>query len=288
MRIHPQVLCFIVFALLSNDRAYALVDGEGEQIQERRDGRADFALNLPPSPLLEAWGGWSYPFRWLPEDALDGISPKVDKFGYAYLRPNLRLMSSVKVNQVELRMDVYPLSFFGGTFGTVVTHMDLAKLDAFEKWSDYDCSTMACRGWNTVYFGEMKFKWALPSQFFGVFFFRKDWAQSDTAKFDRSFDPSTALPFRSEGDSTAHFWILVGRSVSKRASLAVRYRDVVWDKTDARRRDVSGVYQFKLKGPWSLGFEGRQIFRSQKSDFLSASLRLSYVWRKTPEPENLL
>jgi hypothetical protein len=265
-----------------------LMDGDGNRIQERRDGRVDFAISVPPSALVEAWGGWSYPFRWLPKDALDVIDPKADKFGYAYVRPNLRLLSSIKVNQAELRLDVYPLSFVGGTFGTVITATNLEKVEKFEEWSGYNCDQISCQAANVLHFAEFKFKWALPSEFFGVFFYRRDWGTSGGHDFNLAFDASTALPFKADGDYTTHLWVLVGRSVSERASLAVRYRDVAWKHSGARRRDLSGVYQFKLEGPWALGFEGRQIFRTQEGDFLSASLRLSYIWRNTPEPENLL
>ncbi|MEO5667513.1 MAG: hypothetical protein ABIR96_05600 [Bdellovibrionota bacterium] len=264
-----------------------LMDDEGNLVPDRRDGRADFALSAPPSALVEAWGGWSYPFRWLSKDALDFIDPKADKYGYAYVRPNVRLLSSLKVNQAELRMDLYPLSFVGGTFGTVITQTDLAEVQKFEQWSGYDCSKISCHASNIIHFAEFKFKWALPSKFFGVFFYRRDWGSSSGHDFNLTFDPSSALPFKSDGDYTTHLWVLVGRKVSQRASLAVRYRDIDWKISGARRRDLSGVYTFKLGGPWALGFEGRQIFRNLQGDFLSASLRLSYVWRNTPEPENL-
>ena len=275
-------------AQVPDQKSEPVYDGEGDRIKERRDGRADFALSLPPSALVEAWGGWSYPFRWLPKDALDPIGIKVDQLGYAYVRPNLRVLSSIRVNQAELRLDVYPLSFLGGTFGTVITQTNLASVQKFEQWSGYDCHEIACKAWNTVHFAEAKFKWALPSKFFGVFFYRRDWATSTGHDQTLAFDASTALPFVSNGDTTSHFWVLVGRPVSDRASLSARFRDISWKHSTARRRDISGVYQFKLAGPWSLGFEGRQIYRNEESDFLSASLRLSYVWRNTPEPENQL
>lgn len=288
-----QTLIRLTVLLAISNAVYAqtpLIPEELEPMKvERRDGRADASFSLPPSGTVQVWGGWSHPFRWLPEGFFNPIDKKVDRiFGYAYVRPNVRLLTSIKVNQGEFRLDIYPVSFLGGTIGTVLTHSNLENVQKFEEWSGYNCESIQCKGFNTTNFYELKLKWALPSKVFGVVFWRQDFTKSVDRRFAYAFDPGTGLPFDVTGDFTRHYFVIVGRPVSDRASLSARYRNLTWRQAGSYRGEFSGIYQYKLKEPWSIAFEGRQIYRKNYSDFLSATLALSYVWRDSPDAENQL
>jgi hypothetical protein len=249
----------------------------------KQDARIDADIGFPPTVLLTGWAGVSRRFQWLP---LNLLGQEAQPYTYSYVRPHVRYVTNYRLNQLSPRLDFFPVSFVGGTLGYVASHSDLNDLESFDVWSGYNCDLISCQGWNHTLFLEGKLKWALPQwALAGTFFARRDWISTNATKLT-TFDPESALPFNSRGDHSRHFWILIGTNALEQHFFGVRARYLEWVRSDAHRYDWAALYTYSAWKPWVLGGEARWVVRNDRFDFPSITLRATYFFGESPEPEN--
>jgi hypothetical protein len=248
------------------------------------DSRWTLDTGYPPFVAVNYWAGL---FETFTLAKLRNLNREIAPYEHGYIRPHIRLMSSVKVNQIEPRFDLYPFTFLGLTGGWSFMHRSLSEIEKFKDYTKYDCKRIGCDGWTLAPFIEGKFKWGY-GDFFGVFFLRRDWAWAKKSQAIDSYDSTSALPFRSSFDHLNQFWLISGMKLSGSDQIMARYRYQKWAKSKWYRRDVSLIYMHSLNQDWTAGLEVNRSFRSDGFHSNTLALRLSWSLRKTPAAEDVL
>jgi hypothetical protein len=273
-------LCAIGFLIAPPVRA-----DDANGTENSWDSRWSFDMAYPPSAALHYWVGIYEKFNLA---QLHRINRELKPFEHGYIRPHIRLMSSIKVNGIEPRFDLYPFSFMGLTGGWIFSHRSLSGIDKFSKFTRYDCTQINCDGWNLLPFLEAKFKWGYGSVF-GLFFLRRDWAWTQnpgTAVL--SYDATSGMAFRSSSDELDQFWVMVGTRVTDDSQIYARYRYLKWTGARTRRYDGTLMFTQKFSDEWSAGFEYTRAHRNDHYYYNIFALRLNWNLRKTPAAEDAL
>jgi hypothetical protein len=121
------------------------------------DLEMDAKLGYPLSAGVSIWGGYNE-LIW--GDAKQG-------YMYGYVRPHARLFTAGVGHRVELRADIYPISFFGFTLGEVVVIRHTNQ-------GSFNCDAVVCKGVSYRSFVENNLKLAYGNVF-GTFTNRGDY-----------------------------------------------------------------------------------------------------------------
>ncbi len=272
---------FLVSLLLTASLAQADVESSTEHSW---DSKWTLDVAYPPSMVINYWAGIYEKFNLA---KLRRLNRELAPYEHGYIRPHIRFMSSVKVNNIEPRFDLYPFTFLGLTGGWTFSHRSMSGIKQFEKYTDYNCRNVSCDGWNYLPFVEGKFKWGYGSVF-GVFFLRRDWAWTKNMDSETAYDPTSGMVFHSSFDNLNQFWVLVGTKVSEDSKVLVRYRYMEWDESAQYKRDASLLYALNFNDRWSGGTELTRTFRSDGFNSITFALRVTWNLRKTPAAEDAL
>lgn len=248
------------------------------------DSKLTLDTSYPPAAVINFWAGIYEKFNLA---RLRRLNRELAPFEHGYIRPHIRLLSSVRVNHIEPRFDLYPFTFLGLTGGWTFSQRSLSGIGKFQDYTHYDCTKIGCDGWNYLPFAEAKFKWGYKD-FFGVFFVRRDWAWAEGPGFKLSYDPSSGMAFDSSLDHLNQFWVLAGVKVSEASQILTRYKYLEWAKSGQYRRDVSLLYSVQFSDAWKGGADYTHGFRSDGYQTNTFALRVEWSIRKTPAAEDAL
>jgi|GEM_PF-3917013 len=245
------------------------------------DARVGVATGLPPSFIIDSWIGTYVLLKPIVLDRQDPILRELDRYTYTYIRPHFRFLSSGLVNRGALRLDIYPLSYLGGTLGYALTHKRLDGIDSFSKWTGYDCTLISCRDWQENYFIEFKLK-AAWERVYTLLFYRRDWIESHT-RAAASYDPESSLSIHAPNDHNNHMWGLLGLR-TRDANYSLRYRYNRWERSREQLKALSVLSSRKITPHLNFNVEAGYRWTRKNTPFIG--LKLEYVFREEPSPES--
>jgi hypothetical protein len=252
------------------------------------DAELSMTAGFPPVVAISAWGGRSFLIKLIRFDRSKELSRKLDRYSYSFLRPNLRLVSSILVNGIQPRLDIYPLSFLGFTVGHTFTSRNFMGGKNFKRWTGYDCAEVDCNGWLGSSFVESKLKFGYAN-FFGALLLQRSWITAHESRTEinhpLSYEPESGLLVNSVYDSAFQGWLSVGYKFGEDSSLALKIRRIHWESSQTHQLSTLVIYQKALYENWNFGIEAGIQQRTEDFSQKMIGLKAVYTFADGPEPE---
>jgi hypothetical protein len=226
------------------------------------DYNADFGLrSYPLSGALEGNLGYGLLLWGTP-----GSSPM-----YGYVRPHVGAATAGYYNSGNAVLDVYPLSFLGGSVGGEAIEND-------KDYSAYDCAAYQCRGRSYRSFAQAELSLAAGPLFSQFRWKRERWTLG-APRSQQFIETTSGLALDGQGDFLTVYRGAVGVKYSEKWSLIANY---IYAQSDVSRevsRFPFAVVRFK-NGPYSISLGGGVYSSTIKAE--GGSVLLLMGWNLKP------
>ena len=219
-----------------------------KKFYEGVDYRASAQVGYPWFGILDGHLGYGYIF-WGQK-----ITPptKFKDVKYGYFRPHVRYLTAGIINRLEARMDVYPISFFGITFGQIFSHSAIHLLGDSSQKTGLDCNSIQCGGLLFRSFLEAKLKGGYDD-YFGVLFWRWDFLVNSGSKSKGFADFSSSLTGGGRSDILVTQWIKLARKLPKNWAVGIHLQHNHMTQTRQHAYEEQIFGNFSFLPDWSLG-----------------------------------
>lgn len=224
------------------------------------DYSASGNVGLPLTLNAQAWLGYGLAWWGQKENG---------NWRYGYLRPHTRVVLAPGVARGDLRLDVFPISIAGLTFGQAFTSRDKNYKDEF------NCHYVACSGTLSRTYVEAKLKGAYEN-FFAVLTGRLD-ALTAGVKNRGFVDEATKLDGAQGYDLLRTGNLQAGYRLSPRWPVGVYGYLGGMERTQAWAYEVGTFARFEENESWNYRLQVGMVERRTKSRHLNVGLQVSWV-----------